>query len=121
MHTGEDDPLDNNNNNHHRRHLLVLEDNDDDRNDDSPVSRAPGTRPTSPVRDVIIVSENDDEEDEEDDEDDVTGAAPAVAAATIVPTLRRIGIEVRLHSSGDHRAPMTHAERVRDRTRRALQ
>lgn len=32
---------------------------------------------------------------------------------------RRIGIEIRYHSGGDHRAPMTHAERVRTHTLRS--
>lgn len=112
----EDDHDHDHDNNHDNNHDSDNDNNNN--NNNSPVLRVAvsKTRPTSPVRDtdVIIVFENG-----SNDDDNVTGAVAAVAAATIVPALRRIGIEIRLHSSSDHRAPMTYAERVRDRTRRA--
>lgn len=42
-------------------------------------------------------------------------------AVTVTPphSARRIGIEIRYHSGGDHRAPMTYAERVRTHTLRS--
>lgn len=65
--------------------------------------------------------------DEDDEDEDVPVVAVAIAVAVVVVVVlvapphpaRRIGIEIRYHSGGDHRAPMTHAERVRERTHRA--
>lgn len=49
----------------------------------------------------------------------VDAATAAAAASPPRCSARWIGIEIRYHSGGDHRAPMTHAERVRTNTPRS--